>query len=164
MENATKALLMAAGVLMGILILSLAVYLFIDFGQKAENINEQITSNQLLKFNAQFNVYEGRDDITIYEIISLVNLANQNNENYGSSNVFETDYKIDIYLGGVCLTNSSMTEQDKLDKINQYNGVKSVSDPNGEVEIVLEKTFRCESVEYHTGTTNRVSAVRFREN
>lgn len=34
MENASKALIMAGGVLIGILILSLAVYLFIDFGGK----------------------------------------------------------------------------------------------------------------------------------
>ena len=32
MENASKALLMAAGVLIGVLILSLAVYLFENFG------------------------------------------------------------------------------------------------------------------------------------
>ena len=32
MENASKALLMAAGVLMGILIISLAVFLFVTFG------------------------------------------------------------------------------------------------------------------------------------
>ena len=42
MENASKALLMAGGVLIGILILSLAVYLFITFGAESKEIHAQI--------------------------------------------------------------------------------------------------------------------------
>ena len=77
MENASKALIMAGGVLIGILILSLAVYLFIDFGGKASVIHDRITSNQLTQFNAQFNIYAGRIDVTIYQIITVANLAYQ---------------------------------------------------------------------------------------
>ena len=39
MENASNALLIAGGVLIGVLILSLAVYLFADFGAKSADIN-----------------------------------------------------------------------------------------------------------------------------
>ena len=38
MENASKALIMAAGVLIGVLILSLAVFLFLDFCPTSERI------------------------------------------------------------------------------------------------------------------------------
>ena len=41
MENASKALLMAAEVLIGLLILSLAVYLFADFGSTSAEINKK---------------------------------------------------------------------------------------------------------------------------
>ena len=51
MENASNALIMAAGVLIGILILSLAVYLFIDFGSTASEINSQITEQQISQDN-----------------------------------------------------------------------------------------------------------------
>ena len=42
MENASKALIMAAGVLIGILILSLAVYLFVSFGNTSRELHKQI--------------------------------------------------------------------------------------------------------------------------
>ena len=38
MENASKALLMAAGVLIGMMVLSLMVYLFISFGSSTKAI------------------------------------------------------------------------------------------------------------------------------
>ena len=60
MENASKALIMAAGVLIGMLILSLAVYLYIDFGTSAAQINSQITEQQIAQFNSKFTSYEGQ--------------------------------------------------------------------------------------------------------
>ena len=60
MENASNALIMAAGVLIGILILSLAVYLFIDFGSTASEINSQITEQQISQANSKFTIYEGQ--------------------------------------------------------------------------------------------------------
>ena len=41
MENASKALIMAGGVLIGVLIISLAVYLFVSFGQ-VKNLCKEI--------------------------------------------------------------------------------------------------------------------------
>ena len=51
MENASKALLMAAGVLIGVLILSLAVYLFANFGTASAEIHKQKDMNEINKFN-----------------------------------------------------------------------------------------------------------------
>ena len=56
MENASKALLMAAGVLIGILILSLAVFLFANFGSASAEINRQNEIKRINEFNAQFTV------------------------------------------------------------------------------------------------------------
>ena len=71
MENASKALIMAAGVLIGVLILSLAAFLFLDFGATSESVYSQMENQQLTQYNAQYTVYSGRKDITIYEIISI---------------------------------------------------------------------------------------------
>ena len=54
MENASKALMMAGGVLIGVLIISLAVYLFADFGSRSASINAQNTEKQLAAFNSKF--------------------------------------------------------------------------------------------------------------
>ena len=52
MENASKALLMAAGVLIGILILSLAVFLFTNFGSASAEINKQ---NEIKRINEELS-------------------------------------------------------------------------------------------------------------
>ena len=91
MENASKALIMAAGVLIGVLILSLAAFLFLDFGATSESVYSQMENQQLTQYNAQYTVYSGRKDITIYEIISIANLAKENNATTYIQKTFKTD-------------------------------------------------------------------------
>ncbi len=105
MENASKALLMAAGVLMGMMILSLAVYLFVSFGGTSGQIHENIERNQLSQFNSQFTSYEGKENVTIHNIVSMANLATQNNQNYlfarrSAGQVTGDDYYIQVLLNG----------------------------------------------------------------
>ena len=57
MENATKALLMAAGVLIGIVILSLGVYLYGTIGNYVQMSQEEMNNQALIKFNTQFYNY-----------------------------------------------------------------------------------------------------------
>lgn len=82
MENASKALLMAAGVLIGLMILSLAVFLFANFGAASAEAHRQNEANQINKFNSQFTKYVGRTDITIHDIVTVANLARSNNRTY----------------------------------------------------------------------------------
>ena len=82
MENASKALLMAAGVLMGMMILSLAVYLFASFAGTSSEIHANIEQNQINQFNSQFTSYVGKDNVTIHDVVSMAKLATQNNQNY----------------------------------------------------------------------------------
>lgn len=87
MENATKALLIAGGVLIAIIIVSIAVYLFFMYSNQAEEYNSTISAVEINKFNSKFYVYVGREDITSQELVSVANLAK------------EYDYQIKIYLG-----------------------------------------------------------------
>ncbi len=82
MENASKALLMAGGVLIGIMIVSLAVLLFSNFGGTSSEIHNNIEENQATQFNSQFTSYVGKDNVTIYDVVSMAKLATQNNQNY----------------------------------------------------------------------------------
>ena len=54
MEDATKALLMAAGVLIGLMILSLGVSLFSSMNAYTDIKQQQIEENGLQQFNEQF--------------------------------------------------------------------------------------------------------------
>lgn len=146
MENASKALVMAGGVLIGILILSLAVYLFADFGTTVAEINEQNVQQQIVQFNSRFTSYEGlKDDagnwkITIYDIISLASYAKEYNEYYKDSG----RDKIKVKLNG-----SDIQEENYQDLIDTYTA-----------EGIITK-FRCGQINYDN--EGRVNEINFSE-
>lgn len=82
MENASKALLMAGGVLLAIMVLSLGILLFTSFGGTSSQIHDNIEENQATQFNSQFTSYMGKDNVTIHDVVSMAKLATQNNQNY----------------------------------------------------------------------------------
>ena len=146
MENASKALLMAGGVLIGILIISLAVYLFADFGSKSASINAQNSQKQLSAFNSKFTSYQGFKDadgnwqITIYDIITVKGYALENNEKYENA-----DEKIDVKIGG----RSILSDSD----INLINlNVKSTGEVN---------KFRCEDNDVQYNQNGKVKSINF---
>ena len=73
MENASNALIIAGGVLIGVLILSLAVYLFADFGSTSAEINKKTQEQQLVQFNSKFTTYESTEKKwTVYDVVTAV--------------------------------------------------------------------------------------------
>lgn len=101
MENATKALLIAATVLIAIIMVSIAVHLYSMHSSQAEEYSATISAVELEKFNSKFDVYVGRNDIKAQEIVSVVNLAK------------EYDYQIKIYVSGTILKfDTSYTQED----------------------------------------------------
>ena len=87
MENASKALIMAAGVLIGIMVLSLFVYLIFTFGSNTARIYDEQAKQQLEEFNSQFTAYDGREDLTIYDVVTLANRAKESNDTYDFGNL-----------------------------------------------------------------------------
>lgn len=152
MENASKALLMAAGVLIGILVLTLMAYLFIDFGTISARIHSQVEQQQISEFNTQFTSYENKSNITIYDIITVTNYAKENNEYYKESNIYESDYKVEIVLKssrGATIPNLQDRSVDYINKLIQDEQVNS----NGLPE------YKCVVTGYHDNA--RVAQVTF---
>ena len=89
MENASKALLIAGGVLIAMIIASFGVYLYGVYHSHAENVMNKLTESQITEFNAKFTAFEGRD-LTTNEVISVMNLVKENNTNsYNYNNIIE---------------------------------------------------------------------------
>lgn len=148
MENASKALIMAGGILIGVLIISLAVYLFVDFGSTSAQINAQNAQKQLTEFNTKFTSYEDYKDkdgnwkITIYDLITLAGYAKENNEYYEVSEGEENF--IDVKIG-----NNSILHTTEITLINQY-----VNQDNG-----LLTKFEWKETEYHSN--GRIKFIKF---
>ena len=72
MENASKALIMAGGMLLAILIVSLLVYAWSLFSKYQSSQDDLANIEDTAKFNEQFTNYQ-RDNVKGYDILSLAN-------------------------------------------------------------------------------------------
>ena len=77
MENASKALLFAAGILIAIILISVAVYIVSMSNEATEGVGSQMTEMQLKAFNQKFAVYEGiRTGSQVKSLVDVVNSSN----------------------------------------------------------------------------------------
>lgn len=80
MENASKALLITAAVLIAILIASLAVYLFTSMAENSASMYKRLEASEITEFNQNFLNYDDRTDLTIQDVATIVNLAVDSNK------------------------------------------------------------------------------------
>lgn len=81
MENASKALLIAGGVLIAILLLTLFSYLFTQMASSTSSIYNSMSKHEIDEFNQQFLNYEGKKELTAQDVETLINLAEDARKN-----------------------------------------------------------------------------------
>lgn len=165
MENASKALMMAAGVLIGLLILSLAVYLFANFGSASAEAHRRNAENQINQFNAQFTIYEGRTDVTIHDIVTIANLAKSSNASYELTEQTDSNYYIVVNAKTATGTKSNIQNYNnsKLEELIKYDLDNLVTTYNEDNEPYPGlRTYTC-TVNINPNT-QRVSTVTFTNN
>lgn len=82
MENATKALIIAAAILIAIVLISLGVYV-LSIGQESIS-NVDMSSQEVTTFNAQFESYEGQN-VLGSKVNALLSAVLQNNRTEGTA-------------------------------------------------------------------------------
>lgn len=129
MENATKALLIAAGVFLAIMLLTLLMMGYTKISEYYKQQSELLTEEQMDKFNKQFQNYD-RKDIRGNELISLMNKVIDYNtsESYDNEKNYER-IKVTISLGDSSIIEQFMynVSDEKLIKgeITNTNGLGS---------------------------------------
>lgn len=98
MENASKALIMAGTILIGILLIALLVYFFNSVLGVDKAYKANVSTTRLVEFNTKFTKYnitqkqyeesDEKNYVRIYDIITLGNLAKEFNS---SNELNETD-------------------------------------------------------------------------
>lgn len=126
MENASKALLMAAGVLIGILILSLMVTLFLSAREVSSRYDQVKTTEEVEQFNANFTKYVGKN-ITIHQVLTISNFATKENNKIKEVTIVKNG-NFDISTEQI---ENDLNENKLLYTIN----IKSI-DENGYVSVV----------------------------
>ena len=133
MENASKALLIAGGILIALIIITMFIMMFNRLSNIQVEQEEQAKIEQLAAFNAEYEAFNKKVMYGV-DVISLINKVAENNRKYLGS----VDYQISITLNGVEMTSSSSlvgTDQEKyLFKCSKitYNDLGRVS----KIEIV----------------------------
>lgn len=117
MENASRALLMAGGILLGILILSLMVTLFASSSSLSKTYDESKQSEAIQKFNANFTQYLGEDRLTIHEVVTICNFADINDVSVTTGRKTNEDIKSIV----ASYSNDESTIQKYTLKINSYS-------------------------------------------
>ena len=92
MENASKALEMAAGVLLGVLLLSMVAYFFTSISSWPEQQDNEKNSEQTAQFNLEFEVYD-KKGMYGADVISCLTKAENNNKKYYEGGSFLSGQK-----------------------------------------------------------------------
>ena len=105
MENITKALYMAAGVLIGLLILALFVWIFSNGGKFLATFENEGNIKQVEQFNAELLAYQ-KEENTIYDVVSAINKVKDINEQYS----YDSQSSIQVVVTGIYELNIDNSE------------------------------------------------------
>lgn len=154
MENAVQALLIAAGVLIGMIILSLGISLYTSLSGVVESTEQEINSKEVQKFNEQFVKYINCNDLTeeakfvltIQDVVTAANSAFENNRKYELTEQTENNYYVTVKLNGTALEGNINSISAQLLQNN------------------LEKQYKCSTEDVKINLiTGRVYEVNFHE-
>lgn len=136
MENATKALIIAAAVLIAILLITLGVNIFNTASEQASSAD--LTEYQIMQFNEKFLRYEGKK-VSAREVNELVKTAFYHNTTYSD----DTSMRVRVCYngGGNWSSNADNADGGKFlvlrESFNQTTSIRTV--PAGNVYFVKAK-------------------------
>lgn len=124
MENASKALILAGEMLIGVIVLGLLSFLFVSMGRSSKKINNQIETDRVLVFNNHFTDFNGRVDITANEIVTVLNFAKKNNKDYNINKSSNSVYYVDVLVDNVSIIDYTKDQLNEFLKNNNINYFK----------------------------------------
>ena len=151
MENATKALIIAGGMLIAMLIVGLLTWGYTQIRSlQQENVTEE-ERQQVVEFNERFEAYN-KKVVRGYQMISLSNLVYDTNTRYTE----EVGYTpVTIIVDG--LSDQNATGEDLVNYIQTYYDTMSSNQKNALKQLYFE----CTGVEYDN-RNSRVVKMTFR--
>ncbi len=162
MENATKALLIAAGGLIAIMVISALVLMFDRISEVSQTEQDALVAQQLTEFNREYEAFNRRD-LWGGQIISVMNKMLDNNNKYATLD--EDNYMMDISVKFTVIDDFF----NKKKEGTTYSTLVSFSQKFAEAQRTEDqltelkrKLFKCVSVEYNE-ETGRVQKMYFEE-
>lgn len=168
MENASKALLMAGGILIAVLTIGIVVYMFNSSSGFFESSEDIEATQQITAFNKQYESYN-RKLLRGTDVISVMNKATDNNK----KNKEESDLQIAIRFKLIESLGYGIGEDNKVVKKseqliinkeytqdnNQWLAIKNNEEAFTDFK---RRIFNCTEIKYNENT-GRVSSMLFVE-
>lgn len=142
MENATKALLIAAGLMIGVILISLFVYMYSNTISMQEAYEKNREADRITKINTSFTVYNGRKDITAQEIVTVFNLAQEYKKTEGIT--------VTVSVNGF----GEVKEENKINLIKNNSTEKNTTGENMVIKYTAKVTM---------GSNGFVNKVEFKK-
>lgn len=166
MENASKALLMAGGVLIALLVISLLVYFYSDI-KDLMGINNKISvSEQIEEFNKQYDVYY-RNNLYGSDILSLINKVYDYNIRESKEQGYQK-LKMEVtfnknhkdYDGNIVISKKEVYTEETLkiivddlqEKVDYYSKKKAIQGKS--TTIAMISGYRANELEYYFSENN----------
>ena len=141
MENASQALIIAGGILLAILTISLLVYAFGNASTIFNAQDKEKEAQRLAEWNAEWEAYN-RQLLYGTEVLTVVNKAEQNNSEYTA----DSDYRIYIEI------------KTKTETLNNKDDI--ITDIENKLKVFNTNIFKCTKME-HNPETGRVNIIEF---
>jgi len=165
MEHANKAIIMAFGMLVAVMILGTIAYVFTRLKALPTQDDEIDTVEQRRLFNQEYEVYDKKIMYGV-DVISVLNKAQSNNEkyiegNFLSGNLYNTDYIINIVV------NFTKPLDETIEVTYLQNTVGGVSEiqyaTGGPAGVVAKNVFKAPKSDYQSliyGSQNYWNSLR----
>lgn len=124
MENASKALLMAGGVLIALLVIGALVLMFNQIGSYQQSQDTNKKNSQLAEFNLEFERYLDDKGITGADVISLINkVVDYNNKakKGGVTDSIDYNIKMSITISNLNQFNIKYAYNNDINRIFEIN-------------------------------------------
>lgn len=156
MENASKALLIAGGILIALLIIALLVYSFGSMSGYFSSEETKEEAEQLEAFNRQYEAYQ-RKLLRGTDVVSVINKVLDNNDKYGPNGYNEPNYIIEVKIE-INETVGNLVAGNTY-SIAEYIRMKQ---DKSNFDDFKRKIFDCKEIKY-SSTTGRVNYISFTE-
>lgn len=122
------------------------------FHGQAREIEKQNAEQQIIQFNTQFTIYQDREDLTIYDVLTVVNLAIENNlKNEGNN-----ENQITVNITGKAIIANCERNREKVEELVGTDRDSIREDAEG---IHGLPTYKCIISEYNN--EGRVKKINF---
>ena len=159
MENATKALIIAGAVLIGIILLSIGVALWRNFSKFSAENAQSTRTRQLEEFNVKFKKYEfnpqgASDDeknyITAQDVRTIANLAKDYNDKNGNGEII---IQVVSNISGFKSQDLTSWKEQKWIEFLNYSNPKAINN-----EVLPAKEYRA-TMDNNNGNSDIITKI-----